>query len=50
MVIIKERKLLRCCYNCVNKKNKDGLTCDATPYGHTVVEPTGICEYFIRVS
>ena len=45
MVIIKKRTLLRCCYNCRNVKKG---SCDATPYGKTEVEATGICQYFIR--
>jgi len=59
MVVIKERKLLRCCFNCVNFKFEIDeerndfpvkCECEGTPYGKTEVEPTGICEYFIRLS
>jgi hypothetical protein len=57
MVIIKERKLLRCCFNCknINIEFDDGVVeipiacnCSTTRYGDTVVEPTGICEFFMR--
>jgi hypothetical protein len=57
MVVIKERKLLRCCFNCANYElgvlsDKKGATaikgCNTNKYRKQTPEPTGICECFIR--
>lgn len=53
MVVIKERNLLRCCYNCSSALidyDDDGcITCQQKENGKVEVEPTGICQYFMRV-
>ena len=50
MVVIKVRKLLRCCYNCQFAKidyDDDGIiTCENPPNEKVQVEPTGICQWF----
>jgi len=57
MVVIKERKLLRCCFNCEEYElgvlsDKNGATviqgCNTRKYKKQKTEPTGICECFIR--
>lgn len=53
MVVIKERKLLRCCNNCafalIDYDDDGTITCQNPPNEKVQVQPTGICQWFTRI-
>jgi hypothetical protein len=50
MVVIKERKLLRCCHNCKSflVEYDNETSCEHQSNKSEKVEPTGVCQFFIR--
>jgi hypothetical protein len=57
MVVITERKSIRCCYNCkyITAEVDEGVTeipvsfiCNNKPNDKAIVKPTGICQWFER--
>lgn len=44
--MIRKQLELKCCHNCLSEEYDNG--CDVCKRFHKVVEPTDICEEFVR--